>query len=176
MHALSRPLVGLLALSATACSTMADLPTERLGNATLSLASGMPVGSVQLLAAGDEVTLVAAVTGLSAGQHGFHLHAVGRCAAPDFTSAGGHLNPLGNEHGASNPDGRHVGDLPNIDVKPAGSGSLTADLPGTRAQVEKWVFDADGTAVVIHAQADDYRTDPTGNAGGRVACGVLKRA
>lgn len=176
MHALSRPLTVILALSATACSTMADLPTDRLGTATLTLANGIPAGTLQLLANGDEVTLVAAVTGVSPGQHGFHLHAVGQCAPPDFTSAGGHLNPLGNEHGSANPDGRHVGDLPNIDIRPGGSGSLTAALPGTRAQIDKWIFDADGTAVVIHAQADDYRTDPTGNAGSRIACGVLKRS
>jgi superoxide dismutase, Cu-Zn family len=122
------------------------------------------------------VTLAAAVTGVSAGPHGFHLHSVGSCAGPDFASAGGHLNPLGREHGSANPDGRHVGDLPNIDVKSGGTGSLTAALPGTRAQIAEWLFDRDGTAVVVHAQPDDYRTDPTGNAGGRVACGVLKRS
>lgn len=176
MHALPRLIAIAIALPAAGCTTIADLPTERFASATLSLASGVPSGTVQLLANGDEVTLVAAVTGISAGPHGFHLHSVGSCAGPDFTSAGGHLNPLGKQHGSASPDGRHVGDLPNIEVKPGGTGSLTAALPGTRAQIAGWVFDADGTAVVVHAQADDYRTDPTGNAGGRVACGVLKRS
>ena len=67
-----------------------------------------------------------------------------------------------------------MGDLPNLDVKPSGTGSLTADLNGTRSEIVQWLLDNDGTAVVIHANADDYRTDPTGNAGGRLACGVLK--
>lgn len=174
MHTMLRPIALALALPAAACTTMADVPAERIGSAKLSLASGVPAGTVQLIANGSEVTLVAAVTGVSPGLHGFHLHSVGRCAGPDFTSAGGHLNPLGKQHGSASPGGRHVGDLPNIEVRPSGSGSLTAVLPGTRDQVAAWIFDADGTAVVIHAQADDYRTDPTGNAGGRVACGVLK--
>ena len=158
-----------------ACSTVGDLPSERLGSATLSLANGVPAGTVQVLASGDQVTLVAGVTGISPGLHGFHLHTTGSCTQPDFTSAGGHLNPLGKEHGSLNADGSHVGDMPNLDIKSGGSGSLTADLPGTRAEILRWLFDADGTAVVVHANADDYRSDPTGNAGGRIACGVLKR-
>ncbi|WP_057882012.1 superoxide dismutase family protein [Tsuneonella troitsensis] len=176
MNALHRLLIVTAALPVGACSTIADLPNERIGGATLSLANGMPAGTVQLVANGSTVSLVAAVTGISPGPHGFHLHAVGSCQAPDFTSAGGHLNPLSREHGTANPDGRHVGDLPNITVQPSGTGSLTAELPGTRAQVEEWVFDTDGTAVVVHANADDYRTDPTGNAGGRIACGIIKRS
>jgi superoxide dismutase, Cu-Zn family len=174
MHTLSRSIALALVLPAAACTTMADFPAERIGGATLSIASGLPAGTVQLVANGSEVTLVAAVTGVSPGLHGFHLHAVGSCAGPDFTSAGGHLNPLGKQHGSASPGGRHVGDLPNIEVKAAGSGSITAVLPGTRAQIADWIFDTDGTAVVVHAQADDYRTDPTGNAGGRIACGVLR--
>ncbi|MGN3974450.1 superoxide dismutase family protein [Tsuneonella sp. SYSU-LHT278] len=154
---------------------MSELPSERLGSATLLLASGVPAGTVQVLARGDEVTLVAGATGLAPGLHGFHLHTTGSCQRPDFSSAGGHLNPLGKEHGSLNADGRHLGDLPNLDVKAGGSGSLSAELPGTRAEILGWLFDTDGTAVVVHANADDYRTDPTGNAGGRIACGVLKR-
>jgi superoxide dismutase, Cu-Zn family len=159
----------------SACSTVGDLPSDRLGSATLSLANGVPAGTVQILASGDRVTLVAGLTGIAPGLHGFHLHTTGSCVRPDFTSAGGHLNPLGKEHGSLNADGRHVGDLPNLEIKSGGSGSLTADLPGTRADIVRWLFDGDGTAVVVHAEADDYRTDPTGNAGGRIACGVLKR-
>jgi Cu-Zn family superoxide dismutase len=176
MPSLRLPFIAFLASSVAACSTLAELPTERLGSATLSTAGGVPAGTVQVLANGAEVTLVAAVTGQAAGPHGFHLHAVGRCEGPDFTSAGGHLNPQNREHGSANPAGSHFGDLPNMEIKAGGSGSLTTILPGNRAQIVDWLFDADGTAVVLHAQSDDYQTDPTGNAGGRIACGVIKRS
>ena len=164
----------LLALAG--CSTVADLPTERLGSATLSMANGTPVGTAQLLASGDRLSLAAALTGVPEGAHGFHLHTTGKCQAPDFSSAGGHLNPLGKVHGTLDPDGSHFGDLPNIVIGPNRSGTLSADLAGNRAQVLDWLFDADGTAVVLHAGADDYRTDPSGNAGSRIACGVLRPA
>ncbi len=164
------------AFAVPACSTMADLPEERVGSATLSLASGVPAGTVQLLAREDRVTLVVAATGLSEGEHGFHLHTTGACRRPDFSSAGGHLNPLGRTHGSLSDRGPHVGDMPNLTIRAGGSGSATVDLPGTRAQIEEWLFDADGTAVIIHAQPDDYRTDPTGNAGARIACGVIERS
>ncbi|ANY18813.1 Superoxide dismutase-like protein YojM precursor [Tsuneonella dongtanensis] len=176
MHTIVRLVAPLALVALAGCSTMADLPTERVAGASLALANGLPAGTVQILASGDRVTLSAVVTGIAPGMHGFHLHTTGRCTGPDFTSAGGHLNPLANQHGSANPAGSHVGDLPNLEVKSGGTGTLTADLPGTRAQVAEWLFDADGAAVVVHAEADDYRTDPTGNAGGRVACGVLKPA
>ncbi len=176
MSHLARIIAPVALTGLAACSTVADLPAERLGSATLSLATGVPVGTVQILARGNQVTLAAAVTGVSPGLHGFHLHMTGSCIRPDFTSAGGHLNPLGKHHGIQSANGRHVGDLPNIEIQPGGSGSLTADLPGTRTQIAQWIFDGDGTAVVIHADADDYRTDPSGNAGGRIACGVIKPA
>lgn len=166
--------LGVIA-SLGACSTVADLPTERIGSATLSLSNGVPAGTAQLLAAGDTVTLTIAATGISEGAHGFHLHTTGQCTRPDFTSAGGHLNPLGRKHGSLDPDGKHLGDLPNLVVGSGGSGTVTADLEGSRSDIENWLFDNDGTAVVIHAGPDDYRTDPSGDAGSRIACGVLKR-
>lgn len=169
-----RALAPCLLLALGACETVADLPAERLAAATLLRAGGTPAGTVQILAAGQQVTLAAAVTGIAPGPHGIHLHTVGSCARPDFASAGGHLNPLARAHGAANPAGRHAGDLPNIIVQSGGSGSLTADLQGSPAQVRDWLFDGDGTAVVVHADADDYRTDPSGNSGSRIACGVLK--
>ncbi len=158
------------------CSTVANLPTERIASATLTLGNGIPAGNAQLLASGDRVSLAVAVTGLAEGEHGFHLHTTGECKRPDFTSAGGHLNPLDKEHGSLNPDGKHIGDLPNLQVSAGGTGSATVDLEGSREALERWLFDADGTAIVVHAGADDYRSDPAGDAGPRVACGVLKRA
>ena len=116
------------------------------------------------------------MVGLSPGAHGVHLHTTGSCTAPDFASAGAHLNPGGHQHGTSNPAGPHLGDLPNITVGSAGTGTVSATLSGTREDVLARLFDADGTAVVVHANADDYRTDPSGNSGGRIACGVLTRS
>lgn len=163
----------LLALGG--CASVAELPTDRIGSATLNLANGLPAGTVQLLASGDSVTLVVAATGIAQGPRGFHLHTKGECTRPDFTSAGGHLNPLGRKHGKESADGAHVGDMPNLVFDSRQTASLTVALPGTRAEVEQWLFDADGTAVIIHAEADDYRSDPTGNAGPRAACGVIRR-
>ena len=163
------------ALALTACQTVDELPTERLGQATLRLANGLPAGTAQLLASGSQVNISIAVAGISQGVHGTHLHVVGSCEAPDFTSAGGHLNPDSRQHGHENPAGAHMGDLPNVTVGGAGAGTVSATLRGSREEVLARLFDSDGTAVVVHATADDYRTDPSGNAGGRIACGVLTR-
>jgi Cu-Zn family superoxide dismutase len=123
-------------------------------------------------AAGIEVRVQAA--GLPAGHYGVHLHAVGRCEGPAFTSAGPHWNPTGRQHGSLNPAGHHMGDLPNLDVDAHGAGRLEFAIAGASASGAEGLFDADGTAVVIHADADDYRTDPSGNSGARIACGVLR--
>jgi len=164
-----------LTLALAACQTVDEAPNERLGQATLRLASGLPGGTVQLLASGTQVNISIAVVGLSPGVHGMHLHTNGACDAPDFASAGAHLNPDGRQHGTSNPAGAHLGDLPNVTVGNAGTGTVSATLQGPRDAVLAQLFDADGTAVVVHANADDYRTDPSGNSGGRIACGMLTR-
>ncbi len=168
-RALIIPLVAALA----GCQTADGPSTARVGQATLRLASGLPAGTAQLLSSGSQVNLSIAAAGLAEGTHGVHLHTVGSCDAPDFASAGGHLNPGGRQHGTENPAGAHLGDLPNIVVSGAGVGTVSVTLPGTREEVLARLFDADGTAVVVHAGADDYRTDPSGNSGGRVACGIL---
>jgi len=112
--------------------------------------------------------------GLSAGQHGVHLHAIGTCEGPDFKSAGGHWNPDGKEHGLDNPKGSHKGDFPNLDIGEDGKGSLEAVVPGVSLSGDKNpLLDEDGSAIVIHAGPDDLKSDPSGNSGGRVACGVL---
>lgn len=174
MKPISVASIALCAAALAGCSTLADLPTEHLGQAQLSYANGLPAGTAQLLWNGQTVSLAIAATGLEPGEHGFHLHTTGRCETPGFTSAGGHLNPAGREHGAQNPKGAHFGDLPNLSVGASRSASTEVDLPGSRETVLASIFDADGTAVVIHAGADDYRSDPAGDAGSRVACGVLK--
>jgi superoxide dismutase, Cu-Zn family len=115
------------------------------------------------------------VDGLSAGRHGIHLHAVGSCIGPAFTSAGGHHNPLAAEHGLANPAGAHAGDLPNLEVNSAGRGRLQAVSDrATLSLGPVSLFDRDGSAVIIHASEDDQVTNPTGNSGARVACGVIE--
>lgn len=168
------------AIALGACSTINDvtdnLTTEQVGEATLSLANGQPAGTVQLLNTGNEISVAVAVAGIDPGQHGFHLHTTGRCTAPDFTSAGGHLNPTNETHGSLSPGGKHLGDMPNLTVGSNRTGSTEVDLNGDPDMVLDAIFDSDGTAVVIHAGPDDYRTDPAGDAGSRVACGVLTRS
>lgn len=168
-------LPALAAFGLAACTTVETVPTERVGQTALAFANGMPAGTVQLLTNGQTVTVAVAAAGLTPGAHGFHLHTTGKCEAPGFTSAGGHLNPGGETHGALSPGGKHLGDMPNLTVAANGTGSATVELEGSAEAVLDDIFDADGTAVVIHEGADDYRTDPAGDAGSRVACGVLKR-
>ena len=162
------------ALSLAGCTTMDSLPTDRVGEARLSFANGVPAGTVQLLSNGSTVSVAVAAVGLPEGEHGFHLHTTGQCTAPDFTSAGGHLNPGQNTHGALSSGGKHLGDMPNLTVAANGTGTADVQLEGNASMVLDDIFDADGTAVVIHAGPDDYRSDPAGDAGARIACGVIK--
>lgn len=170
-----RPILACLtaALPLAGCSTLDSLPTERVGEVRLAFANGLPAGTGQLVSDGRMLTLAVAVTGMGPGEHGFHLHTTGKCEAPDFKSAGGHLNPAGREHGSLNPDGKHLGDMPNLVVGASRTASAEVDLGADTADLRASLFDADGTAIVIHAEADDYRTDPAGDAGSRIACGVL---
>jgi len=121
---------------------------------------------------GIEVRVQAA--GLPAGHYGVHLHSVGLCESPAFTSAGPHWNPTARQHGSLNPAGHHLGDLPNLDVDEFGGGRVEFAIAGASTSGAEGFFDADGTSVVIHAAPDDYRTDPSGNSGARIACGVLR--
>lgn len=145
--------------------------------ATLKDASGKPVGTVTLRQAAHGVLLTGSLSGLPPGEHAFHVHEVGLCEPP-FKSAGAHFNPSGHEHGIDNPKGMHAGDLPNIYVSPSGEAKfddfLLRDvslLPGTKGSL----FDKDGSSIIIHAAPDDYRSNPAGNAGDRIACGVIEK-
>lgn len=168
-------LASLSLLALAGCQTIDEVPSERLGQATLRLANGLPAGTAQLFSNGSEVTLSVAAVGLTPGVHGAHLHTTGKCDTPDFTTAGGHLNPANRQHGHDNPAGAHLGDLPNLTIGDSGAGTVSVKLNGTRDEVLASLFDGDGTAIVVHAAADDYRTDPSGNSGARIACGVLTR-
>ena len=165
----------LTATGLVGCTTVESVPAHRVGHATLSFANGLLAGTAQLYSDGVGLRLAVAVTGMTPGPHGYHLHTIGRCEAPAFSSAGGHLNPANRKHGSLAPGGAHLGDLPNLAVGPDGRGASTEALPANRNAVLADIFDRDGTAVVIHADPDDYRTDPSGNAGERLACGIMKR-
>lgn len=166
--------VGSLALLG-GCQTIDEAAPVHVAQATLRQASGLPAGTAQLFSNGSEVTLSVTLAGITAGTHGIHLHSVGRCDAPDFTTAGPHLNPGARKHGHQNPDGAHLGDLPNVVTNASGTGSVSATLTGMPQDVVAALLDQDGTAIVVHAGEDDYRTDPSGNSGARIACGVLTR-
>lgn len=166
-----------IGLALSGCATTgkpANAPEEQVASALMHAANGQFTGAATLIAKGDKLVLTLAVANLPGGVHAVHLHMVGSCLPPDFSSAGGHLNPAGHQHGRLNPKGEHLGDLPNLIVGRNGAGKLVAELDGSRREDEAAIFDADGTAVVIHADPDDYKTDPSGSAGTRIACGVLR--
>ena len=179
-----RPLTAIagslcLLAGTAACTTMSDaggMAGETLGTANLALADGSSAGTAMLMRSGDGYSIMVQARGLTPGAHGFHLHTTGRCDAPDFTSAGGHLNPGDRTHGRLSANGPHLGDLTNLQVGSDGMVTATVEVPDVRDDALAQIFDADGTAVMIHSGPDDYRTDPTGNAGSRVACGVLVRS
>ena len=149
-------------------------PAVASATAELKNASGQVVGSAQFSQdAGGVVLIKASFSGVE-GAHGMHIHTTGKCDGPDFTSAGGHFNPTAKKHGLLNPDGPHAGDLPEITVLSGGAGSLeTTTNRVSLTTGASSLFDADGSALVVHAGHDDQVTDPTGNSGARLACGVI---
>ena len=162
----------LAALMVAGCASMQS--GDNAAVADLKNTAGQSVGVAQLTQAGNVVRIVVEARGLPPGPHGVHVHAVGKCDPPDFNSAGGHFNPLNKQHGALNPQGSHAGDLPNLTVAPDGNGRMeTTTGQLTLGSGPASVWDADGSALVVHASPDDFKTDPTGNSGGRIACGVL---
>ncbi len=164
-----RALSALFLLAAlSACASI-----EPTGGAPMPLvnSAGQTIGSVRAWETAGGVSFHISASGLPHGLHGVHVHAVGRCDPPDFTTAGPHWNPAGKKHGMNNPAGPHAGDLPNVEVAANGVLGATVTLAGASMAA---LLDADGSALVIHAGADDYKTDPSGNSGGRVACAVIQ--
>jgi Cu-Zn family superoxide dismutase len=154
--------------------TPAATPTA---TAELKTTDGKDAGKVTLTQTSSGVRLQLALKGLPEGEHAFHVHAVGKCEPP-FTTAGPHFNPGQKKHGKTNPEGHHAGDMDNIRVAANGTVSLTVENKDITLEKGKpnSVFQDAGTAIVVHAGQDDYKTDPAGNAGDRIACGVITEA
>jgi superoxide dismutase, Cu-Zn family len=164
-----------LALACAGLMAGADKP-RKAASAQLVDAKGKAVGTAKLKEVKGGVELSAKFTALPAGPHAIHVHDQGKCEGPAFTSAGGHFNPDKKQHGLHNPQGHHAGDMPNVTIAANGKGTFTAvikgvTLAGTGANS---LFHAGGTSVMVHEKADDMKSDPAGNAGARIACGVVK--
>ena len=141
-------------------------------------AQGAKVGTAKITSAAKGVKIAVSVSQMTPGEHGIHIHTVGKCEGPGFTSAGGHFNPTSAHHGIHNTQDPHphVGDLPNLTVDQSGKGKATFTVEGaTLGDGADSLFHDGGTALVIHAKPDDLMSDPSGNSGDRVACGVIEK-
>jgi Cu-Zn family superoxide dismutase len=138
-------------------------------------AQGKNVGTASLVQSNFGGVLVLKLTGLPPGPHGLHIHTAGVCEPPAFTSAGPHLNPDAHQHGSRNPKGPHLGDLPNVTASPDGSVDTTIAVSPALLKPGVIGSGTSARALVVHAKADDQMTDPSGNSGDRIACGVLQR-
>jgi Cu-Zn family superoxide dismutase len=160
-------LLGLLGVF-VGCASGGDTGTPA-ARASLIDANGQAAGEVSLYPTETGVRVVGDLPNLPAGAHGFHFHAVGSCQPPSFESAGGHFNPTGRQHGLQNPNGPHLGDMPNVSTS-----RVNLVVQGLQLTGSNGLLDSDGAAVVLHANPDDLRTDPAGNAGARIRCGVIE--
>ncbi|HSS71074.1 MAG TPA: superoxide dismutase family protein [Casimicrobiaceae bacterium] len=154
---------------------LAAAAQAQTATATLAPTAGnTAAGTVTFAQKGDKVTVSAKLTGLTPGGHGFHVHEKGDCSAPDAMSAGGHFNPTNKPHGSPDAPNHHAGDMPMLQADASGNATLTADLAGLT--IGSGTTDILGKSVIVHKDADDYKTQPTGNSGARVACGVINKS
>lgn len=138
--------------------------------------AGKTVGWAMIKAAGQGVHIKLTLDHMPAGEHAVHFHQVAKCEGPDFKSAGPHFNPDGKQHGLQNPDGHHAGDMDNFTVNAKGKADVDLFNKDVNLGSDNHsLFSNGGTAIVIHAKADDMRTDPSGNSGDRIACGVITK-
>ncbi len=164
-------IIRLACAMATSLAFAAPALAANEATAVLKDPDGKEVGKISVMAIPSGVLIAADLTAVPPGTHGFHIHAVGKCEAPDFKSAGGHFNPEEDEHGLMNEAGPHAGDMPNIHVPE--TGKLKLEVLNQMVSLDG-LLDGDGAAIVIHEGSDDYTSDPAGDAGARIACGVLE--
>ena len=168
-----RTLAAMLTVAGCLAATQAGAQSA---NAVLVDPDGKKIGNVALSQLAQGVRIFAEATDLPPGVHAFHIHETGECQPPEFTSAGGHYNPTGEQHGWDNPEGHHAGDLPNVHVRDDGVLAIEYFTDSvTLGEGDTTLFDDDGSAIVMHEGADDYQTDPAGDAGSRIACGVISK-
>ncbi|WJY27086.1 superoxide dismutase family protein [Sporosarcina trichiuri] len=176
------PAAGMLCLAMmTGCNPKdAKLPVSAeaamTAEAVLIDTDGKEIGEAHFTEANGALTISVRAEGLAPGTHGIHLHEKAVCTPPDFKSAGGHFNPTGKQHGFDNPKGYHLGDLPNLEVGESGKVAVKVVMHNVTLQKGKpnSLLDEDGSALVIHAGPDDYKTDPAGDSGDRIVCGALE--
>jgi Cu-Zn family superoxide dismutase len=166
-------------LATAALGACSDAPQPRVWGAWADLinTSGIKIGDVQFAEREDQAGVVLRLQAwnLTPGLHGLHIHDSGRCDTPGFGLAGGHFNPFGKKHGFKNPEGPHAGDLPNLNVPDSGRVDITLTIPSvTLKDGKNSLLQPTGTSIVIHAAPDDGVSDPAGNSGPRVACGVIR--
>ncbi|NNC72598.1 MAG: superoxide dismutase family protein [Sphingomonadaceae bacterium] len=167
---------GALAACATTPSSQPSADFTR-ASAALFDSGGTQSADADLMENDDGIGVTIRAYGLTPGVHAVHIHETGNCDAYDFSSAAGHWNPLDREHGRESPGGQHMGDMPNLVIGQAGEGLIELTIEGARVSGGRTaLLDEDGAAVVIHALPDDYRSQPSGAAGERIACGVVEPA